>query len=106
MHIVMLAVDYTTAPIAFRERLSFTQRQVPQFLQSVCQVAQECILLSTCNRVELYAVSAEPAMLATHLLSILAEARAMPLAELEKHSYILMDEQAVEHLLGVAAGLY
>ncbi|HKV58363.1 MAG TPA: glutamyl-tRNA reductase [Ktedonobacteraceae bacterium] len=106
MHIVMLAVDHTTAPIAIRERLSFTQRQVPQFLQSVCQVAQESILLSTCNRVELYAISSEPAMLTTHLLSILAEARAMPLAELEKHSYTLVDEQAAEHLLGVAAGLH
>ncbi len=106
MHIVLLAVDHTTAPIAFRERLSFTSRQVPQFLQSVSQVAQECILLSTCNRVELYAVSTEPTILPAHLMSALAEARAIPLAELERHSYTFVDEQAVGHLLGVAAGLY
>jgi len=106
VHIVLLAVDHTTAPIAFRERLSFTSRQVPQFLQSVSQVAQECVLISTCNRVELYAVSSEPTDLSTRLTSVLAEARAIPLAELESHSYTLVDEQAVTHLLGVAAGLH
>lgn len=106
MHIVLLAVDHTTAPIAFRERLSFTSRQVPQFLQSVSQVAQECVLLSTCNRVELYAVSSEPTRLPAHLMSALAEARAIPLAELERHSYTLVDEQAIAHLLGVTSGLY
>jgi glutamyl-tRNA reductase len=106
VHIVLLAVDHTTAPIAFRERLSFTSRQVPQFLQSVSQVSQECVLISTCNRVELYAVSSEPTVLTTHLMSALAEAQSIPLAELERHSYTLVDEQAVAHLLGVAAGLY
>lgn len=106
VHIVLLAVDHTTAPIAFRERLSFTSRQVPQFLQSVSQVAQECVLISTCNRVELYAVSSDPTVLATRLTGVLAEARAIPFEELERHSYTLVDEQAVAHLLGVAAGLH
>ncbi len=106
MHIVLLAVDHTTAPIAFRERLSFTSRQVPQFLQSVSQFAGECVLLSTCNRFELYAVASEPAALSQHLVRALTEARAIPLAELEQHSYTLEDEQAVAHLFGVATGLY
>src|SRR3984893_15619839 len=106
VHIVLLAVDHTTAPIAFRERLSFTSRQVPQFLQSVSQVAQECVLISTCNRVELHAVSSEPTVLSGYLMSTLAEAQSIPLAELERHSYTLVDEQAIAHLLGVAAGLY
>ena len=106
MHIVLLAVDHTTAPIAFRERLSFTSRQVPQFLESVSQVAGECVLLSTCNRFELYAVASDPAALSLHLMWALTEARAIPLAELEQHSYTLEDEQAVAHLCGVAAGLY
>src|SRR5579863_921295 len=106
VHIVLLAVDHTTAPIAFRERLSFTSRQVPQFLQSVSQFAGECVLLSTCNRVELYAVGPEPTTLSQHLMRTLAETRSIALAELEQHSYTLEDEQAVTHLLGVAAGLY
>ncbi|HVB73687.1 MAG TPA: glutamyl-tRNA reductase [Ktedonobacteraceae bacterium] len=106
MHIIMLGVDHTTAPIAFRERLAFTQRQVPQFINSVSQLADECVLLSTCNRVELYAVVSEPHGIAEQLLSALAEARAIPLDELQRHSYICEDEQAVSHLLGVAAGLF
>ncbi|HLX55743.1 MAG TPA: glutamyl-tRNA reductase, partial [Ktedonobacteraceae bacterium] len=106
MHIFMLGVDHTTAPIAFRERLAFTQRQTPQFLRSICQVAQECVLLSTCNRVELYVVAPSPGGMEEHLLHALAEARAIPLEELEQHCYTLADEQAVSHLLGVASGLY
>src|SRR5579863_1035155 len=102
----MLGVDHTTAPIAFRERLAFTQRQTPQFLRSICQVAQECVLLSTCNRVELYVVAPSPGGMEEHLLHALAEARAIPLEELEQHCYTLADEQAVSHLLGVASGLY
>ncbi len=106
MHIFTLGVDHTTAPIAFRERLSFTQRQIPQLLQSARQIARECVLISTCNRVELYAVSAEPLGVVERLMSVLAEARAIPLDELEQHSYTLADEEAISHLLGVAAGLY
>ena len=106
MHIVLLAVDHTTAPIAFRERLSFTSRQVPQFLQTVSQFAGECVLLSTCNRLELYSVASDPSMLARHLRQALSAARDIPLEELDQHSYTLAAEQAVVHLFGVAAGLY
>ncbi|HZR43646.1 MAG TPA: glutamyl-tRNA reductase [Ktedonobacteraceae bacterium] len=106
MHIVVVGVDHTTAPIALRERLACSSRQVPQLLQAARQLVQECVLLSTCNRVELYAVCTEIEQGRADLLQILCEARQVTDDELTVHSYSFVDEQAVSHLFGVASGLY
>jgi len=106
VHIVLVGVDHTSAPIEFRERLVCSPRQVPQVLQALRQVVQESVLLSTCNRIELYAVCSEIEEGRAQLLRVLSEVRGMTLAELEDHSYHFADEQAVSHLFGVACGLY
>jgi len=69
-------------------------------------MAQECVLLSTCNRMEVYAVCSELSEGHTQLLQILSEVRKVTFAELEAHCYDLTGEQAVSHLFGVACGLY
>jgi len=106
MHIVVVGVDHTTAPIALRERLSCSNRQIPQVLQVIRQVAQECVLLSTCNRVELYAVCQEADRGFLDLLALLSETHQVTTEELKAHCYYWQDEQAVSHLFGVACGLY
>ena len=106
MHIVVVGVDHTTTPIALRERLACTARQTPQMLQVAKQVAQECVLLSTCNRVELYAVCQEAVQGRRDLLRVLSETRQVASDELEAHSYCFVDERASSHLFGVASGLY
>lgn len=106
MHIVLVGVDHNSAPIALRERLACSQRQVPQLLQAVRQVAQECVLLSTCNRMEVYAVCSEAHEGRTQLIRILSKVHGITHAELEAHCYDFADEQAVSHLYGVACGLY
>lgn len=106
MHIVLIGVDHTSATIEFRERLACSPRQVPQVLQAARQVVQESVLLSTCNRIELYAVCSAIEEGRAQLLRVLSEVRGMTLAELEDHSYHFADEQAVSHLFGVACGLY
>jgi glutamyl-tRNA reductase len=82
VHIILIGVDHVSAPIALRERLVCSQRQVPQLLQAVRQVAQECVLLSTCNRMEVYAICSELNEGRTQLLQILSEVREVTLAEL------------------------
>jgi glutamyl-tRNA reductase len=106
VHIVCIGVDHTSAPIALRERLACSLRQVPQVLRSARQFTQESVLLSTCNRLELYAVCPEPEDGLAHLRSLLSEAREVPMAELDAHCYTFIDQQAVSHLMGVASGLY
>ncbi len=70
------------------------------------QVVQECVLLSTCNRMEVYAVCSEIDEGRAQLLRILSEIHEITPAELEAHYYHFADEQAVSHLFGVACGLY
>lgn len=106
MHIILVGVDQTTAPIALRERLAFAPRQIPAALNAAHQTAQECVLLSTCNRVELYAVCQDEQEGMARLLTVLSEARQVALDELRAASYAFRDEQAIAHLFGVAAGLY
>lgn len=106
MHIVCIGVDHTSASIALRERLACSLSQVPRILGSARQFVQECVLLSTCNRLELYAVCSEPDEGVMHLRNLLSEMREVPLPELVAHSYIFVDREAVSHLLGVACGLY
>ncbi len=106
MHIIVVGVDHTTAPIEFRERLAGSLRQIPQVLRSARQVVQESVLLSTCNRIELYAICPEVDEGRKKLLQVLSETRQVPLAELLDHCYDLTDEQAVSHLFGVASGLH
>lgn len=106
MHIVVIGVDHTTAPIELRERLSCSSRAIPQVLQAAHGVAQECVLLSTCNRVELYAVCSDAHQGGTELKRVLCEMRQVSDDELAVHSYLFTDQQAIVHLFGVACGLY
>jgi len=106
VHIVVIGVDHTTAPIALRERLACSLRQIPHILRITQEVAQECVLLSTCNRIELYVVCPDIHAGTTQLLKILSASREVPLPELEEHSYSFADEEAIAHLFGVACGLY
>jgi len=106
MHIKVVGVDHTTAPIAMRERLACTSRQIPQLLQAAREIAQECVVLSTCNRVELYAVCPEESQGCSELLRVLSETREVAYDELEPHYFSFVDQQAVMHLFGVASGLH
>src|SRR5215472_11075441 len=70
------------------------------------QVVQECVLLSTCNRMEVYAVCPEVEAGRVQLLQILSEACKVTPDELAAHCYHFAGEQAVSHLFSVACGLY
>lgn len=106
MHIVVVGVDHTTASIALRERLSCSSRRIPQVLSATNVVMQESVLLSTCNRIELYAICTEIEKGKAHLLHVLGTINEVPQEELLAHSYALADDEAVSHLFGVTCGLY
>ncbi|MBV9257455.1 MAG: glutamyl-tRNA reductase [Ktedonobacteraceae bacterium] len=106
MHIIVVGADHTTASIALRERLACSPRQIPPLLALAREVTLECVLLSTCNRIEFYAVCSDEKQGRAELLRLLCEQRNVAQDELAEHCYTLIDEQAVEHLFGVASGLY
>jgi glutamyl-tRNA reductase len=106
MHIIVVGVDHTTAPIALRERLASSARYISQQLQEARKVSTESVLLSTCNRVELYAICQDVTQGRNDLLQVLSETRHVDLAELESSCYCFSDQHAVSHLFGVTSGLY
>lgn len=108
MHIHCLGLNHTTAPVGLREKLDFSEEAVQAALARLgCgggleQVAG-LVILSTCNRVELYATSG--ALVFDKLEAFLSEARDIPEADLQPNLYRLLDGDAVAHLMSVAAGL-
>ncbi len=106
MHIIVVGVDHTRASIELRERLACPNRQIPLILQMTRLRTQGCVLLSTCNRVELYAVCPDVSQGCADLLHVLSETRQIAYDELKAHCHSFIDEQAISHLFGVACGLY
>jgi glutamyl-tRNA reductase len=105
-----LGLNHTTASVALRERLAFDPHRLQTSLARLgCgddpawDKIQELIILSTCNRVELYAVASRPIF--EVLEAFLSETGNLPGSEFSPALYHLLDEQAVQHLLKVASGL-
>ena len=108
MHIHCLGINHTTASVSLRERLAFSDDSLRAALARLgCGGMEdwfnELVILSTCNRIELYAVSSrlEP----DHLKLFLSEARGVPADEFTPPLYHYYDEDAIRHLLWVASGL-
>ncbi len=108
LHIHCLGLNHTTAPVSLRERLAFSEEAVGVFHASQVRddgagSAVETVILSTCNRVEIYSTSAHPDF---HMLeSCLSDSGGVPVSEMRPHLYHYADADAVHHLLNVAAGL-
>jgi glutamyl-tRNA reductase len=110
MHILCIGINHTTAPLEYREKLAFSDEDARSFLAGLSSSdgsgssnITETVILSTCNRIELYAVSTQAGFDA--LESFLATARGVPVEELALHLYRYDDERAVNHLYRVATGL-
>ena len=110
IHIQCLGLNHNSASVALREQLAFTPHRLDAALARVgcgndpawCNL-RELVILSTCNRVELYAVTVGPSF--DQLEAFLADVQDIHLSKLSTALYHLMDEEAVSHLLNVAAGL-
>ncbi len=110
MKIHCLGVSHNTANVTLRENLVFSSHQLHAALARLgCgtedqrQAVGEFAILSTCNRVEFYAVADKPIF--DILETFLAEVRGVPIIHFAPVAYRLLDEDAVAHLLRVAAGL-
>jgi glutamyl-tRNA reductase len=110
VHLLVLGVNHRTAPIGLRETLAFTPEQTTAALAAIQQhfPDTEAVILSTCNRVELYLAhsTAAPSPPTLHSLThFLADFHHLPPEDLASHLYLHEDRRAVEHLFSVAASL-
>jgi glutamyl-tRNA reductase len=104
MTLAIIGVNYKTAPIALRERIAISRDDLADATRALAAVegVMECMIVSTCNRVELLAaVESEDADLTGFLHQHFGLERAL----LEPHIYKQTDRDAVRHLFRVAASL-
>ena len=105
--LIALGISHKTAPVALRERLAFTEAEASEFALAATQTPEvrEAVVISTCNRTELYAVVGDPVAGETDLLGLLAARARMRLTELTDAIYSPRNCDAARHLYHVTAGL-
>lgn len=103
MHVSLVGVNYSTAPIAIREQLAISTGELQDSLMQLRQHVPHGIILSTCNRTEVYAVGDHPTEQAS--INFLNAAMGVSFADLLPHIYLHKNETAFEHLFCVASGL-
>ena len=104
MTLTVIGVNYKTAPIALRERIAISRDELPETTRALAAMegVTECMIVSTCNRVELVAAVESPEI---DLTGFLHRQFGLDRALLEPHIYRQTDRDAVRHLFRVAASL-
>lgn len=108
MKILVVGLNHKTAPVQVREKLAFdTEQSLAALRQLKSRFAgAEFVLLSTCNRVEVYSAGAGEAGVGAEVIGgFLSEFRGVGLDEFGDLIYVYEDEEAVKHLLTVVSGL-
>ncbi len=107
MQLVVIGLSHHSSSVSVRERFAFPEESIPSALSKLKSTgaAQEAVILSTCNRVEIYAVTQLPSRDAFELMRefiVKWHSYAEPLTE---EIYHLVEPQSIHHLFKVACGL-
>ena len=107
MHIAVIGLSHRTAPVEIRERLSIPEQTMEASLQQLRSHDEvlEASILSTCNRLEIYALLRHPEQGISAVGRFLSSHSGLAVDELSPHLFTFHHEEAVAHLLRVAAGL-
>jgi glutamyl-tRNA reductase len=102
-----VGISHRTAPVELRERVDFQARGVADALRALAQrgSAREAVVVSTCNRAELYVACDEAAATRQDLVRFVSEFNGVTAAEITPHVYDVTDLDVARHLFRVAAGL-
>jgi glutamyl-tRNA reductase len=110
MKLIALGINHNSAAIEVRERVAFAPEQVSEALADACRDAQldEVVILSTCNRTELYAIASDdmaPIDKARQLILWMANYHHLSAEELQQCAYHYESQEALQHMMQVASGL-
>ena len=107
MHIAVVGLSHRTAPVEIRERLSIPEQTMEVSLQQLRADDQvlEASILSTCNRLEIYTLLRHPDQGIEAVASFLSQVSGLAVEDLSPHLFTYHHEDAIGHLLRVAAGL-
>jgi glutamyl-tRNA reductase len=105
MNVVLVGTSHRHAPVELRELVAFGSGRAGEIAATLAGEEGEAVALSTCNRTELYLACDDSAGALERGAGALATLAGIPAGELEGSLYTLVDEDAVVHLIRVAAGL-
>ncbi len=107
MHILAVGLSYHTAPVEIRDKVAFLPHGLDESLEALKSQEdfKESLILSTCNRSELYAVCEDAGSGRERLFSFFSDFHNVDLEELKPYLFCLVDGEAVRHTFSVACGL-
>lgn len=107
MKLVSVGLNHKTAPLEIREKLAFSQEKIPQALKSLLDqhILEEALILSTCNRVEIYGVTPRPEISINQIEQFLSSFHGIPVETLHSHLYSHSGQDSVLHGYRVASSL-
>lgn len=106
-HIVLIGMNHNTAPVEVREKFSLATFCTPEshaLAEHFHDLCTELFIISTCNRVELLALTSNPEI-ETDLMRRWADLKNQSCSELKAHVFTHLDSAAVEHLFAVSSSL-
>ena len=106
MALIAVGLSHHTAPIEVREKLAVSEAAIPALLEKLRKerLGREAVILSTCNRVELYTV-VDPRTDPARLAAWLAETGGLRHRTAKKHFYGYQEQEALRHVFRVASSL-
>ena len=108
MRVLVTGLNHKTAPVEVREKLAFNGPGLEEGLSSFLQIPEVkgAMILSTCNRVEIYAHVSNPERAIDSVKSFLSEFHSIEPGALENSLYFYTDRDAIRHVFRVASSLY
>ncbi|MFT2090641.1 glutamyl-tRNA reductase [Paraglaciecola sp. 2405UD69-4] len=105
MTLIAFGINHKTAPIELREKIAFSPDAIVEALGSleVQTGAAESVIVSTCNRTEVYAQLEQPNK--SFIATWLAKFHGVSEVDVDKNSYFYTEQDAAEHIMRVACGL-
>ena len=102
MQLTAVGLNHQTAPLSIREKLAFAAACLPEAVRNLARsnAATEAVILSTCNRTELYCVGDSE-----EIIRWLADYHSLPIEEIRPYLYTLDMQETVRHAFRVACGL-
>ncbi len=113
MQLLCLGLNHTTAPLSVRERVAFGAEEIESAIATIKErlaVADhggltEAMILSTCNRTEIYAAVSDPETAGNELCRLIEEMKSVSAAQFEPHTYRYVQCEAARHIYRVVSGI-
>jgi glutamyl-tRNA reductase len=106
VYLTLLGLNHNTAPVEIREKIFIPEPAIPEFLNKMRKSnIDESVIVSTCNRTEIYFHSLHHETSLIKIKEMLSEALQVKPKWLDKYTYAFHNEDACKHLFSVASGL-